>query len=130
MASRGSKARNGFVTANEYSTESMTKSGVKVLKGNGYNHSLPDYSHSPKSIYAKLKRDGSLHEMRFYDAKGSPIIEIANHPEPKINNGSRDPVVHYHLYNGVTRSNAERLTKTIREKYAKYLKEFNLYDKC
>ena len=56
MASRGSKAKNGHVTTDEYSTESVTKTGVKILKGKGRNHSLPDYSHSPSSIYAKLKK--------------------------------------------------------------------------
>ena len=130
MASRGSKAKNGHVTTDEYSTESVTKTGVKILKGKGRNHSLPDYSHSPSSIYAKLEDDGSLREMRFYDSDGNPVLEIAYHGESKLNHGNKDPIVHYHTYDGLVRSDAARITNEIKEKYAKYLKEFDLYDKC
>lgn len=130
MASRGSEAKNGHVTTDEYSTESVTENGVKILKGNGRNHSLPDYSHSPNSVYAKLKKDGTLHEMRFYDSKGNPVLEIAHHGEPNLNRGNKDPIVHYHTYDGLARSPAARMTGEIKEKYAKYLKEFDLYDKC
>ncbi len=130
MASRGSRAKNGHVTTDEYSTESVTENGVKVLKGKGNNHSLPDYSHSSNSVYAKLKRDGTLHEIRFYDSNGNPVLEIAYHGEPKLNHGNKDPVVHFHTYVGLVRSPAVRITSEIKEKYAKYLKEFGLYDKC
>lgn len=133
MSSRGSLAKNGHITTNEYRTIEITELEVKILEGLDNNHSLPDYSHTPNSIYAKLKSDGkTLHEMRFYDEKGNPIIEIAYHPEPNINNGNRENVVHYHLFDGLNRSEPT-LVKThpeIKEKYKKYLKEFDLYDKC
>ncbi len=130
MASRGSKAKNGHITMNEYSTERVTENGVKILTGNGNNHSLPDYSHTPNSVYAKLNKYGLLHEMRFYDAKGNIVLEIAYHSEPSLNNGNKEPVAHYHVYDGLMRSKAEKITMEIKDKYAEYLKEFDLYDKC
>ena len=134
MSSRGSVIKNGHITTSEYKTNKVTSHGVKILEGYGNNHSLPDYAHTPNSIYAKLKKDKkTLHEMRFYDEKGYPIIEIAYHPEPPINNGSKAPVVHFHMLD-------ERLNRyykdtiknhpDIKEKYLDYLKEFDLYDKC
>ncbi len=39
--------------------------GVKVLKGIGGKHSLPEESHT-SNVYIKLKPDGSFHEMRIY----------------------------------------------------------------
>lgn len=88
--------------------------------------------YSPNSIYAKLKKDGkTLHEMRFYDEKGNPIIEIGYHPEPIINNGNRvTNILHYHIYSGLDRINVERMSDhpDVKEKYSTYLKEFNLYD--
>lgn len=130
MASRGSKAKNGHVTTDEYATDSVTESGVKILKGKGGRHSLPDYSHSPNSIYAKLTENGILREMRFYDSDGNPVLEIAYHCEPKLSNGSKEKIVHCHSYDGLMRTKAARITNQIKEKYAEYLKEFDLYDKC
>ncbi len=135
MSSRGSYAVNGHITTNEYTTIYVDKAGSKILKGtSSKSHSLPDYAHTPNSVYVKLKKDGrTLHEMRFYDEKGHPIIEIAYHPEPKINNGNReDSIVHFHIYKGLDRNLAQRMDEhlKIKEKYAKYLKEYGLYDKC
>ena len=135
MSSRGSRARNGHVTTHEYDTSHVTNYGVKILNGtsNQY-HSLPDYSHSPNAVYAKMKSDGkTLHELRIYDKNGNPIIEIAYHPEPKINNGDRQTnIVHFHMFDGLKRSDAQRMDThmNIKEKYAIYLKEFGLYEKC
>ncbi len=135
MSSRGSRARNGHVTTHEYGTKSVLPSGTKVLSGTSKQyHSLPDYSHSPNAVYAKMKHDGvTLHELRIYDKNGNPIIEIAYHPEPTINNGDRQTnIVHFHTFNRLTRNDAQRMDKNpeVKEKYAEYLKEFNLYDKC
>ncbi len=134
MSSRGSKAINGHVTMNEYETVEITQTGVKILKGKGNKHSLPDYVHTIGAVYAKMKRDGkSLLEMRFYDNSGNPSIEIAYHPEPVINNGKRENVVHYHLFDkNLNRYYVARVQDhpEIKEKYAEYLKEFDLYDKC
>lgn len=132
MSSRGSVAKHGFVTTKDYYTERITENGVKILIGNGNNHSLPEMAHSPNSIYAKLKDDGkTLHEMRFFDEKGMPIIELAYHPEPNINNGDRDnDILHFHQFDSLTRLPAKRmdLHQEIKEKYKDYLKEFDLYD--
>ncbi len=136
MSSRGSYAVNGHVTTNEYMTTHVDSTGGKILKGcSTRRHSLPDYAHTPNSVYIKLKKDGkTLHEMRFYDEKGYPFIEIAYHPEPQINNGDRDNcIVHFHLYdNKLGRSTAYRMDEyaDIKEKYSEYLKEYDLYDKC
>ena len=130
MASRGSYAQNGHITNIEYTTIDVTTSGVKILQGVGKIHSLPDYSYTPNSIYAKLKKSGTLLAMRFYDSLGKVTFEIAYHPEPIINNGLRTEIVHYHEYNGLVRSPAKLLTKELKGKYAIYLKEFDLYDKC
>lgn len=135
MASRGSAAKNGHVGTSEYKTVSITNTGAKILEGyDKQHHSLPDYSHTPNSVYVKLKKDGkTLHELRIYDSNGNPVIEIAYHPEPAINNGSYDDVVHFHFF----KKNLDRVLggrvrdyPDIKEKYAKYLKEFGLYEKC
>lgn len=134
MASRGSFTKNGYVTTDEYETLSEIGEDIKILSGLGDNHSLPDFAHSPNSVYAKMKFDGkTLHEMRIYDKNGNIIIEIAYHPEPNINNGDRQSnIVHFHLYDGLKRLPAMRMDEhpEIKEKYAKYLKELGLYDKC
>ena len=135
MSSRGSYAVNGHVTTNEYATIYIDNIGSKILEGTSpKSHSLLDYAHTPNSVYVKLKPDGNtLHEMRFYNDKGNLIIEIAYHPEPKINNGDRETsIVHFHVYKGLDRNPAQRMDEHphIKEKYAKYLKEYGLYDKC
>lgn len=132
MSSRGSVAKYGHITTKDYYTERITENGVKILIGYGNNHSLPEMAHTPNSIYAKLKDDGkTLHEMRFFNEEGMPIIEIAYHPEPKINNKNRDDnILHFHEFDGLTRSQPKRmdLNNEIKEKYKIYLKEFDLYD--
>lgn len=132
MSSRGSVARYGNIPNKDYYTDKITENGVKILKGLRNNHSLPEIAHTPNSIYAKLKDDGvTLHEMRFFDEKGYPFIEMAYHPEPKINNGDRETdILHFHYFDGLTRLPAKRmdLYKEIKEKYKKYLEEFDLYD--
>lgn len=41
-------------------------------------------------------------------------------------------IVHFHVYKGLDRDPAQRMDNylEIKEKYAKYLKEYGLYDKC
>lgn len=119
MSSRGSYAVNGHVTINEYATIYVDKIGGKILEGiSPKSHSLPDYAHTSNSVYVKLKSDGkTLHEMRFYNDKGNPIIEIAYHPEPKINNGDRATnIVHFHIYNRLDRAHAQRMDGTLKLK--------------
>lgn len=135
MASRGSTAKNGHVGISEYKTITVTNTGAKVLEGyDKQHHTLPDYAHTPNSVYVKLKKDGkTLHEMRFYDDKGNPVIEIAYHPEPTINNGSHENVVHFHLFDRTLNRYFVGRVKDhpyIKNRYANYLKEFDLYEKC
>ena len=57
MSSRGAVAKIGHVTMDAYMTIKITDSGAKILEGLNGNHSLPEISHSPNSIYVKLKKD-------------------------------------------------------------------------
>lgn len=129
MASRGTKSKKGRVPMEEYDTQFITDNGVKVLKGKDkQHHSLPEFAHTTTSIYGKLSDDGKyLKEIRFFDKdSGKVVLEIANHPEPSLNNGSRTKkVLHYHTYNGLTRSRAIPLSEhpEIVSKYHKYIKE-------
>lgn len=75
-------------------------------------------------------KDGCTILLNHPDEDGWPIIEIAYHPESTINEGCREPVVHYHLYNGLSRDAAKKMTTDLKEKYSDYLKEYDLYDKC
>ena len=70
--------------------------------------------------------------MCFCNDKSIPILEIAYPPEPKINNGDRDKYCTFSCYKGLDRDPAQRMDNylEIKEKYAKYLKEYGLYDKC
>ncbi len=88
MSSRGSVAKNGRITDEEYETTDILLHGEKVIEGIGRNRSMPDYSRSPNSIYVIYKR-GVFHAMRIYGEDHMPIIEIAYHPEPNLNNGDR-----------------------------------------
>lgn len=53
MSSRGSVAKNGHFGTDQYRTVEVLPSGARVLEGNGNYHSLPDYSHSPNSVYVR-----------------------------------------------------------------------------
>lgn len=133
MSSRGSKAKRGYITTDAYFTKKITQNGVKILIGLNGNHSLPELSHSPNSIYAKLKKDNkTLHEMRFFDENHNVIFEIGYHPEPNLNQKDRrENILHLHYYDkNLNRKEAIKmdLYPEIKEKYKKYLKEFDLYD--
>ena len=130
MASRGSVSKNGHITTNEYHQVGELIHGAKVLEGNGNNHGLPDYSHSPNSIYIKIdKADGMLRMMRVYDDKGNPVLEIGYHFEKKYSKNGNDKVLHYHYFD----KNLNRIgwfklnhSDSIYMKYKDILKEFNL----
>lgn len=60
-----------------------------------------------------------------------PVIEIAYHLEPNINNSDRETdILHYHLFKGLKRDDPIRIDEKsdIKEKYKEFLKEFDLYD--
>ena len=81
MGGRGTFASGKNVA---YTYETVGKiEDVKVLKGLGGRHSLPEEAHS-SSAYIKLKPNGTFHEMRIYDKEHYLVAEIAYHPEPKL----------------------------------------------
>jgi hypothetical protein len=133
MASRGSKAKNGHVTGDEY----MLKDGkmvydAKVLIGRTkQQHGLPDFSRSPNSKYIKENPDGTFREMRIFDASGYPIIEIGYPPEPKLTGNRHVYVLHFHVFDSdLNRELIGRLSPTenadVYEQYRKYLEEYGL----
>ena len=126
MASRGAMAKNGHVTEDEYRTV-RTVYDAKVLAGTKHAHGLPDYSHTPNSIYIKENSDGSFREMRVYNEKGRLYLEIAYHGEVHLTGNRNHPILHYHTYDeALKHSAAKRLTKELYEKYKKYLEAYGL----
>ncbi len=95
MGGRGTYAAGNFV-AYTYETVGYIE-GVKVLRGLNGKHGLPEEAHS-STAYIKLKPDGTFHEMRIYDSDHYLVKEIAYHPEPKLNNGKKENVLHVHDY--------------------------------
>ena len=130
MSSRGAVAVNGHVTTDEYTTSKMVHD-AKVLTGNGGKHSLPDYAHSPNSKYIKENKDGTFRELRDYDGKGYPIIEIGYHVEPNLTGNRKDKVLHFHVFKeDLDRAMCGKLSSTehagIYKKYKKYLEGYGL----
>ena len=133
MASRKAKSINGHVTTTEYRLKNNKMVyDAKVLVGaDNHSHSLPDYSHSPNSIYIKENSDGTFREMRIYDSSGFPIVEIAYHPEAQLTGSRSGCVLHYHTFKpDLGRHPAVKLSPfengDLYEKYRKYLKEYGL----
>lgn len=103
--------------------------GVKILKGTGNNHGLPESSHS-SSAYMKLDNNGNFREIRFYDKNHCLYLEVSYHPERKLDKTGK-PVLHYHTYNPSFsktktgdggRSEAKRITKSMYKNLKKYFK--------
>lgn len=129
MSSRGAVAKTGKISTDSYSIVGYVLD-AKILQGNfKQHHSLPDYSHSSNTIYVKLKTNGTMHELRVYE-NHKVVLEIAYHPEAILNRGNwKNNILHYHIYDEkLTHGEARILTKELKEKYKKYLKEFGLYD--
>ncbi len=133
MSSRGAKTENGHVTTNEYRLKNnKTVLDAKVLIGTSpKNHGLPDYAHSPGSKYIKENPDGSFREMRVYDDKGFPILEIGYHPEETLSGNRHEAVLHFHTFDkSLNRFLDGRLSDTenanIYNAYKKYLEEYGL----
>lgn len=123
MGGRGTFA-TGKKVSYSYKTVAMIN-GVKVLEGFSGKHGLPEESHS-SSAYIKLNHDGTFKEMRIYDANHYTTIEIAYHPEPKLNNGNRsESILHVHEYSkpgDFKIRPAHKITKKEYEKYKPFLK--------
>jgi hypothetical protein len=127
MSSRGAKIENGHVTTDEYCSEQQVYD-AKVLKGsNNKYHGLPDYAHSPNRIYIKENHDGTFREMRIYDDRGFPKIEIGYHPEPQISGNRHDKILHYHTFDSDLKRYLEGKLKDAPELYEKYKKYLEVY---
>ena len=118
--------RGTFVSGKNaaYTYETVDKiEDVKVLKGLGGRHSLPEEAHS-SNAYIKLKPDGTFHEMRIYDKEHYLVAEIAYHPEPKLTGNRREAILHIHVYkrNNFGDRSPRLLTDEEYEKYKKYFK--------
>lgn len=124
MSSRGAKIKNGHITTDEYETITVLANGEKVLQGIGRNHSLPDYSHSPNSVYIKMNKQEEFKEMRIYNKEGFPIIEFGYHGEESLTGNRHEKVLHYHLFDGdLSRDSATYITDEIYKKYSSYLED-------
>lgn len=94
--------------------------GIKVLKGKGGLHNLPEESHTSKA-YVKLFKDGNLQMLRLYDNDHFLVTEIGFHREPELT-GHNKPVYHIHEYTRDFKMRSKRLfTADDLEKYGKYL---------
>ena len=96
--------------------------GIKVLKGIGGVHGLPEEAHT-SAAYIQLKKDGTVHAIRFYGKDKLLQFEIAFHPEPNIDSSGK-PVLHYHMYDntgaGPWHGPAMKVPKTMRKRYGKF----------
>ena len=108
---------------------SGTWEGVKILKGTGNKHGLPESSHSSLA-YIKLDHNGRFKEMRLYDKNHCLYFEIGYHAEKGVDKSGK-PVLHYHTYDSSFsrskigdggRSKAKKLTKAMRKHFRKYFK--------
>lgn len=119
MGGRGTFAAGNSVDYTYKTTKTVNGplGPVKVLKGIGNKHALPEESHS-SNAYIKLRPNGIFHEMRIYDSDHYLAKEIAFHIEPKID-PSRKPVLHVHEYkrDNFSDRQARPITKS----------EYNLY---
>ena len=122
MGGRGTFAVGNKV---EYTYETVDKiEGVKVLHGLNGKHGLPAEAHS-SMVYIKLKPNGVFQEMRIYDEDHYLIREVAYHPEPNLNHGTRvENVLHIHEYQRDDFENrpAHLMTEAEYAKYKKFLK--------
>ncbi len=119
MGGRGTFAAGNPVP---YTFETVDRlHGVKILKGIGNKHGLPEEAHSSLA-YIQLKPNGTFHEMRFYDKNHYLTFELAYHAEKSID-PSNKPVLHYHVYDkNFHRTPAKKATKAMWKHYRKYLK--------
>ena len=91
----------------------------------------------PKNLYYCILPDDEFETnvMAELVPEGNDVycIKIRETVYEKAVNGDRETsIVHFHVYKGLDRNPAQRMDEHphIKEKYAKYLKEYGLYDKC
>lgn len=111
MGGRGTYAIGNNV---EYTYKTVGEiEGVKVLKGLGTKHGLPEESHMSAS-YISLYNDGSVKQMRLYNKDHTSFIDI----DYSIHQGKK--TLHAHDYFDGKRQKARNLSKTEIAKYGKY----------
>lgn len=97
--------------------------GVKVLKGSGLLHNLPEEAHSSKA-YIKVDGKGNFVRYREYNADKTSNFDIDYHIEPKITGNRVERVFHIHFYNqnGKRDDVGRTLTPEEMSRYKKYFK--------
>lgn len=121
MGGRGTFASGKSV---EYTYEAVEKiEGVKVLRGLGQLHNLPEESHSSKA-YIKVDAQGNFVRYREYNADKTSHFDIDYHKEPKITGDKNTKVFHIHYYdkNGIRDVVGRRLSPREMKKYKKYFR--------
>jgi len=73
-----------------------TIEGVKVLRGLGSNHDLPEEAHS-SNTYIRVGKNGEFNMLREYDSDHYLTTEVAYHKKRKLDNSGK-PVLHIHFY--------------------------------
>lgn len=121
MGGRGTFAAGNSVPYS-YQTVDVIE-GVKVLKGIGGKHSLPEEAHS-SGAYIKLKPNGVFHEMRIYGNDHYLVKEIVYHPEPKLTGNRHESILHVHEYprDDFKGRTTRKITKEEYQKYRKFFK--------
>lgn len=97
--------------------------GVKVLKGIGQAHNLPEETHL-SNAYLKVDEQGNFVRYREYNSDKTTHFDIDYHKEPRITGNKAEKVFHIHFYdkNGVRDVVGRRLTKEEFELYKKYFR--------
>lgn len=98
-------------------------SGVKVLKGIGQAHNLPEESHSSKA-YIKVDSSGNFVRYRQYNSDKTSYFDIDYHKEPQITGNKTEKVFHIHFYdrNGNRDDVGRRLSADEIKQYKKYFR--------
>ncbi len=98
--------------------------GVKVLElqDKGASRKLPEEAHSSR-MYIQLHPDGTFSQLRIYDHWHRLRIEIAYHPERRLEPSGKN-VLHYHIYKqpGFVHGKPHRLSGKSFERFKKFLR--------
>ncbi|MDO4177600.1 MAG: hypothetical protein Q4D21_00245 [Phascolarctobacterium sp.] len=72
-------------------------SGIKILAPIDETKALklPEESHSPKTSYVVLDKNGIFHQFREYNENHEVVLEIGYHHEPRLGTGD---VLHVHIH--------------------------------
>lgn len=121
MGGRGAYTK-GKANGYTYETVGMIED-VKILRGLGLLHNLPEETHSSKA-YIKVDGQGNFVRYREYNADKTSHFDIDYHNEPKITGNRTEKVFHIHFYNqnGERDAVGRRLTPEEMDRYKKYFR--------